>query len=85
MQSICKFSDTLNKYNTEVTGRRGRRRKKLLDSFRKIMGTGSYRAIARSHSVVNSVWKRLRTCRKTDYGINKYYVRMNLILINTCG
>jgi hypothetical protein len=27
----------------------------------------------RSHPVENSLWKRLRTCRKTDYRMNEYY------------
>jgi hypothetical protein len=27
----------------------------------------------RPHSVGNSVWKRLRTCRKTDYCMNEFH------------
>jgi len=51
-----------------VTGRRGGRRKQLLDDLRekrKILEleTGS----ARSRSVETELWKRLWTCRKTDY------------------
>jgi hypothetical protein len=40
-----------------VTGRRGRRRKRLL------------RSSTRLHSVDNSLWKRLWTRRKTDYEV----------------
>jgi hypothetical protein len=45
----------------EVTGGRGRRHKQLLDNLKemKILET-------ESQSLENSVWKRLRTCRKTD-------------------
>jgi hypothetical protein len=48
------------KGGTEVTGRRGRKRRKLLDDLKE---GGS----ARSHYVENSIWKRPWTCRKTDY------------------
>jgi len=48
------------------TGRRGRRRKQLLD---RILET--QRRSTRSHSVENSLWKRLWICRETDYGMNK--------------
>jgi hypothetical protein len=44
----------------EVTGRRGRRRKMTLRK----------RDHAGSHSVENSLWKRLWTCRKTDCRLN---------------
>jgi hypothetical protein len=52
----------------EVTGRQGRRRRKLLDTLRKGEDTlilsfegGS----SGSHYVESSLWKRLWTCRKT--------------------
>jgi hypothetical protein len=55
---------------TEVSGRRGRRRNLLLDELkeRRILETeiGS----TRWHCMQNSLWKRLRACCKTDYGIN---------------
>ena len=40
----------------EVTGRRGRRRRKLLDDLKERRGY--------SHYVESSLWKRLWTCRK---------------------
>jgi hypothetical protein len=55
---------------TEMTGRRGRKRKQLLDDLKgkeKILEIES--GSTRSHSMENSLWKRLRTCRKTDYGM----------------
>jgi len=67
MQSISKFSAYLNKCSSEVTGRRGRLRKKVLDDLEENKGYWNCRKITRSHSVENSVWKRLSTCRKTDY------------------
>jgi hypothetical protein len=48
----------------EMTGRRGRRRKQLLDDLKEKRST-------RSHLVENSLWKRLRTCRKTEYRMNE--------------
>jgi len=49
----------------EVTGRRGRRRKQLLDDLKE-----NYMEIeresTRSQPVENSLWKRLSTCHKTD-------------------
>jgi len=50
----------------EVTGRQGRRRRKLLDDLKERILSfegGS----SGSHYVESSLWKRLRTCRKTDY------------------
>ena len=50
----------------DVTGRRGRKRTKLLDDLKEIILTfegGS----SRSHYVESSIWKRLWTCRKTYY------------------
>jgi hypothetical protein len=44
----------------EMTGRRGRRRKQLLDDLEK-----TERGSTRSHSVENSLSKRLWICRKT--------------------
>ena len=46
----------------EVTGRRGRRRRKLLDDLTSFEGGSS-----RSHYVESSLWKRFWPCRKTDY------------------
>jgi hypothetical protein len=50
----------------EVIGRRGRRRKKLLDDLKErrlSFESGS----SGSHYVESSLWKRLWTCRKRDY------------------
>jgi hypothetical protein len=56
----------------KVTGRRGIRRKQLLVGLKK---TGGYckieRGSTRSHSVGNSLWKRLWTCRNAEYGMNE--------------
>ena len=54
----------------EGTGRRGRRRKKLLHDTK---GKGEYRKLrgsTRSHSVENSLWKSLWNFRETDCGMN---------------
>jgi len=45
----------------EVIGRQGRRRMKLLDELKERKGSSG------SHYVESSLWKRLWTCRKTDY------------------
>jgi hypothetical protein len=52
-------------------GRRGRRRKQLSDDLKeneRILEIERENTI--SHSVENSLWKRLWTCGKTDYGMN---------------
>jgi hypothetical protein len=55
-----------------VLGRRRRRHKELLDGFKeKEMILEIERGTTRSQSVENSLWKRLWTCRKTDYGMNE--------------
>jgi hypothetical protein len=47
--------------------------------LRKREDTGNYkRGSTWSHYLENSLWKRLRTCRKTDY-------RMNVLRISNCG
>jgi hypothetical protein len=51
----------------EVTGRRGRKRRKLLDDLRERRGYSHLKESARSHYVESSIWKRPWTCRKTDY------------------
>jgi hypothetical protein len=59
----------------DVTGRRGRRRKQILNDLKE---TTVYWKLEEavptsSHSVKKSLWKSLRTCRKRDYGINDEY------------
>ena len=49
----------------EVTGRRGRRRRKLLDDLKRMLSFEG--GSSRSHSVESSLWKRLWRCRTTDY------------------
>jgi replicative superfamily II helicase len=55
----------------EMTGRRGRRRKPLLDDLKEKKILEIERGSTRSHCVENSLWKSLCTCRKTDYRMNK--------------
>jgi hypothetical protein len=47
----------------EVTGRRGRRRRKLLDDLKERRGY-SY---LKEETLDRTMWKRLWTCRETDY------------------
>jgi hypothetical protein len=52
----------------EVTGRRGRRRRKLIDDFKERRGYSHLKeGSSRLHYVESSLWKRLWTCRETDY------------------
>jgi hypothetical protein len=55
----------------EVTGRLGRRRRKLLDDLKETI-LSFERGSSGSHYVESSRWKRLWTCRKTDYKMNIY-------------
>jgi hypothetical protein len=50
----------------KVTGRRGRKLRKLLDDLKEMILTFEG-GNARSHYVDSSIWKRPWTCRKTDY------------------
>jgi len=51
----------------EVTGRRGRRHKKLLDDLKERRGYSHLNGgSSRSHYVESSIWKRLWSCCKTD-------------------
>jgi hypothetical protein len=52
----------------EVTGRQGRRRRKLLDDHKEKERILSFESgSSGSHYVESSLWKRLWTCHKTDY------------------
>jgi hypothetical protein len=52
---------------TEVKGRRGKRRKQLLDELQdNDKKLKVERGSTRSHSVENSLWKRLWTCRRRE-------------------
>jgi hypothetical protein len=57
----------------EMTGRRGRRRKQLLDDLKEKRRYWKLKDEALDRpSLENSLWKRLRTCRKTDYRMNEW-------------
>jgi hypothetical protein len=52
---------------TEVTGRRGRRRRQLLEDLKEKRGYCKLEEEVLDRTLVeNSLWKRLRTCRKAD-------------------
>jgi len=51
----------------EVTGRRGRRRRVLLDDLKERRGYSHLKEEALDRIVESSLWKKLWTCRKTDY------------------
>jgi hypothetical protein len=52
----------------EVTGRQGRRCRKLLDDLKENERILSFeKGSSGSHYVESSLWKRLWTCHKTDY------------------
>jgi hypothetical protein len=50
----------------EVTGRQGRRRRKLLNDLKKRRGYSFEKGSSGLHYVEISLWKRLWTFRKTD-------------------
>jgi hypothetical protein len=50
----------------EVTGRRGRRSRKLLDDLKERRILSFEGGSSRSHYVESWLWKRLWTCRKAD-------------------
>jgi hypothetical protein len=61
----CHLQQGKIKGGIEVIGRRGRRRRKLLDDLKERILT-SEGGSSRSHYVESSHWKRLWTCRETD-------------------
>jgi hypothetical protein len=64
----------------DVTGRQGRRRRKLLDDLKERRGYTSFeRGSSGSHYAESSLWKMLWTCRKTDYQINESSASFALI------
>jgi hypothetical protein len=54
----------------EMTGRRERRRKQLLDDLKVKRRYWKLKEEALDSTVENSLWKRLWTCRKTDCRMN---------------
>ena len=55
----------------EVTRRRGRRRRKLLDDLKDRIRSFEGRS-SRSHYVEELFWRRLWTCRQTEYWMNEW-------------
>ena len=49
-----------------MTGRRGRRRRKLLDDLKERRGYSQLKEDALDRTIESSIWKRFWTCRKTD-------------------
>jgi hypothetical protein len=56
----------------KVTGRRGKRRKQLLDDLKEKRGHWKLKEEALYRTAENSLFKRQETCYKTDYGMNEY-------------
>jgi hypothetical protein len=54
-----------------VTGRRGRRHKKLLDDLREMRGYWKLKEEALDRSLENSLWKKLWTSRNSNCRINE--------------
>ena len=65
------------KREMEVTRRRERRRKKLLDDPKDMTGYCHLKEEARSHYVEESFWRRLWTCRQTQYWMNEWICELN--------
>jgi len=63
-------SKTINEGKIEVAGRRGRRCKQLLDDLKEMVPEME-RGSTRLHSVEKLLWRRLKTCCKTGYGMNE--------------
>jgi hypothetical protein len=62
---LQQFIEGKVKGGIEVTGRRGRRRRKLLDDLKERRGFEG--GSSRSHDMEISLWKRIWTCRETEY------------------
>jgi hypothetical protein len=60
-----------------VTGKKRRRRKQLLDDLKLTRILEIENGSTRSYCVENWLWKKLRTCHKTDYGMSE---RMNELM-----
>jgi hypothetical protein len=55
----------------EVTEKRGRRCKRLLNDIKETQDAGNSTGSTRSPSVKGSPWKRLRICREGDFAVNE--------------
>jgi hypothetical protein len=62
-----------------VTGRRGRRRKRLQDDLKETIGYWKLEEEALTRTVENTLWKRLWISRKTDCGVNE--CKLNSVLV----
>ena len=62
-----------------MTGRRGRRRKRLLDDLKETIGYWKLEEEALTRTVENTLWKRLWTSRKTNRGVNEY--KLNSVVL----
>ena len=74
LRRICLLQRVIEgkiKGGIEVTGRRGRRRRKLLNDLKERRGYSHLKQEASSHYVDSSLWKRLWTSHKTDYKTNE--------------
>jgi hypothetical protein len=67
---ICVFIERKMQGRIEVMRRRGRRRKQLLDDLKETRGYWKLKEEALDCILCRIFWKRLRTCRKTDYGLS---------------
>jgi hypothetical protein len=56
----------------EVTGREGRRRKQLLGDLKETSGYWKLKGEAPDRSMENCLWKRLWSCRKSDFGMSDW-------------
>jgi len=56
-----------DKRGIEMIGRRGRRRRKLLDDLKERRGYSHLKAEALDRTMWSLLWKRLWICCKTDY------------------
>jgi len=62
----CLLQQVIEGRIKEVTGRRGRRSRKLLDDLKERIFSFEGES-SRSHCVDSSLWRKLWTCHKTDY------------------
>ena len=65
----------------EVAGRRGVRRKQLLNDLKETGGHWNFRGSSTSHSVGKSLWIGLWTYRKTDYGMLVVKMMMMMMMV----
>jgi hypothetical protein len=64
----------------EMTGRRGRRRKQLLDDLKGKKSYWKLKEEALDRTLWRTLFGRCYTCRNTDYGMNLVLLEVSLIL-----